>query len=83
MVGNQQIVGYINFYSDEHVPESKAELLGSVPTQMVMLRFPIGRIEEILATLRQEKPVHIGVDSGQKIGWVGTGAEPVGEQEGV
>jgi hypothetical protein len=78
---NSNIVGYINFYLAGHVPESELELIGT--GQFIMLRFAIGRIDEILDTLRQEKPIHIGVDPSQKIGWVGTGAEPIGEEEGV
>ena len=78
------IVGYINFYLEGHVPESKLETLGTgAPKQFIMLRFAIDRIDEILNTLRQEKPIHIAVDPGQKIGWVGTGAEPIGEEEAV
>lgn len=78
------IVGYINFYLAGHVPESKLEILGTgSPKKYIMLRFAIDRIDEILNTMRQEKPIHIAVDPGQKIGWVGTGAEPIGEEEGV
>jgi hypothetical protein len=78
------IVGYINFYLDGHVPESKLETLSSgSPKEFIMLRFAIDRIGEILDTLRQEKPIHIGINPGSKVGWVGTGEEPVGEEEGV
>jgi hypothetical protein len=81
---NYDIVGYINFYLERHVPESKLETFATgSPKQFIMLRFAIDRIDEILDTLRQEKPIHIAVDSSQKVGWVGTGAEPIGEEEGV
>ena len=78
------IVGYVNFYLEGHVPESKLETLGTGSTkEFIMLRFAIDRINEILDTLRQEKPIHIGVNPSYKVGWVGTGAEPIGEEEGV
>ena len=81
---NSEIVGYINFYLDGHVPESKLETSGTGSTnEFIMLRFPVDRINEILDTLRQEKPVHIAVNPIYKIGWVGTGDEPIGEEEGV
>ncbi len=48
-----------------------------------MLRYEIGRINEVLETLREEKPIHIGVNPTYHIGWVGTGSEPIGEEEGV
>lgn len=78
------IVGYINFYLAGNVPESKLETLSSgSPKEFLMLRFAIDRIGEILDTLRQEKPIHIAVNPSYKVGWVGTGAEPIGEEEGV
>lgn len=81
---NREIVGYINFYLEGHVPESKLEILGSGSAkQYIMLNFEISRISEILDTLRQEKPIFIEVDSDQKVGALGTSSEPIGEEEGV
>lgn len=74
---NSEIVGYINFYLEGHVPESK------LTKGCIRMNFDVGRIDEILGTLRQEKPIHIGVNPNYKIGWVGTGTEPTGEEEGI
>ena len=82
------IIGYINFYLDGHVPASELETSSTGSTmklvkKTIMISFPIDRIGEILETLRQEEPINIGINPSQKVGWVGTSVEPVGEEEGV
>ncbi len=74
------IVGYVHFYLEDNVPESTLQSQG---TDLIMVRLPISRANEVLDTIRQEKPVSIAVDTDKKVGWVASGAEPVGEEEGV
>ena len=44
---------------------------------------PTSRFNEVIATLRYEKPLYLTLDTTLNVGWLGTSAEPVGEQEGV
>jgi hypothetical protein len=53
-------------------------LVGSV----VYLNYPLARFSEIIASLRHEKPLTIYLDTVSLMGAVGTGSEPVGEEEG-
>jgi len=83
-------VGVINFYPNDHVPTSSGPpiIKGASATASYVINFPISRIDEILDTLRQEKPVYIAFsnfeDPENGIGEVLTGEnEPVGEEEGI
>lgn len=80
------VVGFINFYLEGNVPESKLGDSRPGPfEEAIMVNFAIDRIDEILDTLRQEKPIDIAVDldPGGNVGWVATKEEPIGEEEGV
>jgi hypothetical protein len=41
------------------------------------------RFEEVIATMRYEKPLYLALNTTSSVGWLGTSDEPVGEQEGV
>lgn len=80
--------GYLQFYRPDHVPsnELRSPMSGGtgVADPYYVIAFPIDRVEEVIATLREEKPLHIGIGTTfVNIGWLGTGTEPVGEEEGV
>jgi len=49
----------------------------------IYLYMPTSRFNEVIATLRYEKPLYLALDTTLNVGWLGTSAEPVGEQEGV
>ncbi len=49
----------------------------------IYLRFTEARLSEIVATLREEKPLMICFNDVTGAGWVSTSPEPVGEEEGV
>ena len=44
--------------------------------------FPLSQFGDIIDILRYEKPLGLYVDSDSHVGALGTGQEPVGEQEG-
>lgn len=67
-------VGFITFYDGE-VPEP--EVLSS---GIIKLCYPIGRINELIQTIRYEKPLYISLYGNKSV--VSTVREPVGEQEG-
>lgn len=70
-------VGVLHFIKDgvalpENVP-------GPPPT----VRFPVSQFDDVITTLRYEKPLQFNFNPSNKIGTVGTGREPVGEEEGT
>ena len=74
-------VGSIRFYQRDQLPQSK--VIGS----NFYLHFEFDRYQEIIETLRYEKPlsVFIAWDDNDIIwnGYVISGLEPIGEQEGI
>jgi hypothetical protein len=75
------LVGLIDFYPKGQVPASKMEL------NRFILNYEIDRYQEIIETLRYEKPiyVHASFDANNiiTVGVISTNSEPIGEQEGV
>jgi len=71
------IVGYVNFYHADHVPLSAINAF-SPPQLVLTINLAVERVLEVMETLRLERPIHIGVDLTQRIGWVGTSPENVG-----
>ena len=70
--------GIIYFKDSDPIPPPKLTING------IYLYLPTTRLDEILATLRYEKPLHLSIDTTTTHGWLSTSvAEPVGEQEGV
>jgi hypothetical protein len=49
----------------------------------IYLYMPMRRFEEVIATMRYEKPLYLALNTTSSVGWLGTSDEPVGEQEGV
>jgi len=49
----------------------------------IYLYYRTSRFGDVMAMLREEKPLYLFLDTSKKSGYVGTGSEPVGEQEGV
>ena len=68
-----QLIGAIKFYKGK-VPHP--EILSD---KTIILNFPADRIQEILTTLRYEKPLFLSFKQGKAM--LGTIKEPVGEQE--
>ena len=69
-------VGILRFIKDD-VP-LPANIPGSAPT----VHFPISQFNDVITTLRYEKPLQFNL-SPQGIATVGTGREPIGEEEGA
>jgi hypothetical protein len=75
-------VGYIGFWQKDQIPLS---MLGN--NDRFYLNYEVDRYQEIIETLRYEKPVYLylGWDSTSKLiiyGYIGSDIEPIGEQEG-
>lgn len=71
--------GTLYFYKDgATIPASS-----KIASGPLYLRFNENRYNEIIATLREEKPISIGFNDGNLWGWVTTSNEPVGEEEGI
>jgi hypothetical protein len=73
-----QLVGYINFYPGDFVPESTIGVPNSDATTVLMLNFPLERFAEVIQTFRVEKGITIRVDTAQKLAQVGSGHAPTG-----
>ena len=72
------VVGRIRFYEDDAtLPDDMEEASGAI-----RLHYPLSRFNEVITTLREEKPLRITLPTVGPSGWVGTGEkEPVGEEE--
>lgn len=78
---SQVLVGYVNFFHPDHVPQSAINTF-SPPQLVLTINLSVERVQEVLETLRNESPIHIGVDLSQRIGWVGIDPAPVGHVSG-
>lgn len=67
-------VGYISFH-DGQVPAPEV-----LPSGVLKLNFHYNRVQEIINTIRYEKPLHISIVENKSM--LSTVREPVGEQEG-
>jgi len=69
--------GSLYFYKDgASIPASSKTASG-----YLYLRFSEKQFNDIMTTLREEKPLNMGFNDGNKWGWVSTSQEPVGEEE--
>ncbi|HEX2461964.1 MAG TPA: hypothetical protein VHJ58_17590 [Vicinamibacterales bacterium] len=71
------LVGYLNFFNPDYVPQSAINQF-TPPQPVLSINYHVERVQEVMATLRQEAVVHIGVDLSQRIGWVGIDPAIVG-----
>lgn len=76
-VGAGATVGILNFIKDG------VALPANVGGPPPVVAFPIRQFNDVITTLRYEKPLAFNFNGSNKIGTVGTGREPIGEQEGV
>lgn len=49
----------------------------------IYLHFRMNRFADVMTMLKEEKPLHLTLDTSGGAGHIGTGFEPIGEQEGV
>ena len=70
----EKSVGYIRFYGGD-IPNPEV-----LPGGSIEIGFSASRINELVNTLRFEKPLYISAEGSK--GMVSTVKEPVGEQEG-
>lgn len=49
---------------------------------VIALHYPMARLAEVMDLLRNEQPLFVTLNAANGIGSIGTGDEPVGEQEG-
>jgi len=69
--------GSLYFYKDSaSVPTSSKTGSG-----YLYLRFNEARVQNMVETLRQEKPLYIGFNDSNLWGWLSTSNEPIGEEE--
>ncbi len=47
----------------------------------IYLYYHLSRFNDVMMTLREEKPLHLVFDKANKLGYVGTNWEPVGDLE--
>ena len=49
----------------------------------IHLYYYLNRFSDVMTMLKEERPLHLNLDTANKSGYVGTSNEPIGEQEGV
>lgn len=70
--------GIIYFFPDNvQLPSNQNTVNG------IYLYYKMSRFADVMTMLKEEKPLYLYLDTTRKSGYVGTGSEPVGEQEGV
>ncbi len=80
---DSSLVGLIQFVKeDSDVAGHKAVRESPDAPEIPLLRFSISRFENIITTLRYEKPLFIEIDTDIGYGGIRTTLEPVGEEEG-
>ena len=70
--------GAIYFYPDGGTLPANQDTVNGI-----YLYYFLSRFADVMTMLKEEKPLYLYLDTGNKAGYVGTGTEPVGEQEGV
>jgi hypothetical protein len=69
-------IGRLNFIKEgETLPAN--DVIGGYP----YVYYHLSSFRDVIATLRYDKPLVLYVDSDSHVGAIGTGTEPVGEQE--
>jgi hypothetical protein len=73
-----QRAGIIYFYADDvKLPANSSGVNG------IYLRYRSSRFADVMTMLKEEKPLYLRFDPANGAGYIGTGFEPIGEQEGV
>ncbi len=67
------------FYQDGAVIPASSKIASGA----LYLRFPGNQFSDVMATLREEKPLSVGFNDSNLWGWLTSSTEPVGEEEGV
>lgn len=70
--------GIIYFYPDHVALPSNISTINGI-----YLYFRSSRFADVMTLLKEEKPLFLSLNTISLVGHVGTGIEPVGEQEGV
>ncbi len=69
-------VGILYFYpANMRMPENQDTLNG------ITLHYRLSRFTDVMTILKEEQPFYLYFDTVKKYGYVGTGSEPVGEEE--
>jgi hypothetical protein len=71
-------VGIIFFYPDDAPRPANENTISGL-----YLHYALRRFGDIVALLKDEKPLYLNLDPSTKLGYVATGIEPIGEQEGA
>ena len=80
---DSSLVGLIQFVKEGmEVKRHEAVRENEEAPEIPLIRFPISRFDDVITTLRYEKPLFIEIDTETGYGGVRTTMEPVGEDEG-
>lgn len=75
---NMERAGIIYFFPDNvSLPANQDTVNG------IYLYYHTSRFSDVMTMLKEEKPLYLYLDTISSSGYIGTGNEPVGEQEGV
>lgn len=75
---NNERAGIIYFYPENiPLPPNSDGING------IYLYFRPSRFNDVMTMLKEEKPLYLSLDTTNSSGYIGTGWEPVGEQEGI
>jgi hypothetical protein len=77
------LVGLIQFVREEREVSAHKLVREDPESQEIpLLRFSISRFNDVITTMRYEKPLYIEIDDETLYGGIRTTMEPVGEEEG-
>ena len=64
-------------------PESAELPANNININGIYLYFRLSRFADVMTILKEEKPLYLNLNTTNLVGYIGTGSEPVGEQEGI
>ena len=77
------LVGLIQFVKEgRDIKRHTAVRENADAPEIPLIRFPVSRFNDVITTLRYEKPLFIEFDTETGYGGIRTTMEPVGEEEG-
>ncbi len=74
---NENVASLVFYDDDSNIPVNNQN-----PGQRVNLNYPISAFAELLNVMQHEKPLYFGFITTNKLGYLSTTSEPVGEEEG-
>jgi hypothetical protein len=73
---DQNVVSCVFYNDEDNVPSNN-----HTPPNRVNLAYPMSKFDSVLGILQNEEPLYFGFIDTNRLGYVSTNSEPVGEEE--